>query len=71
MDLDFWTRCKKVAVDRRISLNQLVNNGLHLALGDDDTVKVNPDGQVSNDLRGNLSATVSPDGVRDRVEEGD
>lgn len=28
----FWKRCKKVAIDRGISLNQLVKNGLMLTL---------------------------------------
>ena len=52
----FWKRCKRAALDRRISLNQLVKNGLKLALDDDDTIRVDPNGKATNDLRGKVRA---------------
>lgn len=55
LDEAFWLRCKNAAAVRRISLNQLVKDGLKLALGDDDTIKVSRKGKVSNDLRGQMS----------------
>jgi hypothetical protein len=56
LDRPFWVKCKKAAIDRGISLNQLVKNGLKLALNEDDTIKVDSRGKVSNDLRGELSS---------------
>lgn len=52
LDRAFWKRCKKVAIDRGISLNQLVKNGLKLALDDSDAIVVGRDGKISNDLKG-------------------
>lgn len=52
LEHDFWMRCKMVALKRGISLNQLVKNGLALALGDDDVISIDEHGRVSNDLRG-------------------
>lgn len=53
---DLWMRAKRAALDRRISLNQLVKNGLALALGDSDTITVDAAGTAHNDLRGELSS---------------
>lgn len=52
LDEAFWLRCKNAAAMRRISLNQLVKNGLALVLGDSEVIKVDADGGISNDLRG-------------------
>jgi hypothetical protein len=52
LEKPFWIKCKKTAIDRGISLNQLVKNGLRLALNENDTVHVDGKGQASNDLHG-------------------
>lgn len=52
LPIPFWRKCKYAAIERRISLNQLVINGLKLALNEDDVIKVDTNGKVSNDLRG-------------------
>lgn len=54
LDHAFWLRCKKAALDREISLNQLVKDGLRLALDDDEAIKVDRKGKASNDLKGVL-----------------
>jgi predicted DNA-binding ribbon-helix-helix protein len=51
----FWLKCKNAAARRRISLNQLVKNGLLLALNQDEAIKVGSSGRVANDLRGVLA----------------
>lgn len=47
-----WLEAKEAAHRRSISLTQLVNNGIKLALGYDDTVQIDSQGNVTNDLRG-------------------
>lgn len=48
----FWFKCKAAALERGISLNQLVKNGLKLALDENDCIFIDPTGKASNDLRG-------------------
>jgi hypothetical protein len=49
-------RASVTASQRGITLRQLFTNGLHLALGDDDVVKIDSRGNVHNDLRGEFAA---------------
>jgi hypothetical protein len=47
LEKSFWVKCKKAAIDRGISLNQLVKDGLTLALDLPDVVRVDGKGKVS------------------------
>ena len=49
---ELWVEAKHVAIDRGISLRQLVENGLRLALNHGEVIEIGPDGLVGNDLRG-------------------
>jgi len=50
-----WERAKQECIDRRVSLNKLIEFGLRLALRDDDIILVKSDGKIENDLKGFLT----------------
>lgn len=60
LEHSFWLKCKIAAATRGISLNQLVKNGLIIALDEPghDVIKVDSSGRATGDLRGVLKRKV-------------
>lgn len=52
LPFDLWLKAKRIAAEREISLNQLVKNGLLLAMNCDEVIEIDEHGKVHNDLRG-------------------